>query len=498
MPMKSALTSSFLESSKFKKRHSVLIKLVDAMRDCGANLDLDIPTIVFCGNQSAGKSSLIEAISEIELPRSDGTCTRCPMEVRLSTSSSSWECVVSLRKEYDTNGKILDRPQEKYFGSVKAKKDVGLLVIRAQRALLNPERATDFFACVNLDDSPDDLQFTKNVVVLHIKGADIDLSLIDLPGIIRSVDDPNDNHLIPLVRSLVQVYIEKPKTIIVATISCKDDIDNQEVIQMAKSADPEGLRTLGVLTKPDTIELHCEAVWLELLKGLKYKLALGYTMVRNPSKKELLDGLTRTEARNLENQFFESTEPWRSLERDHKCQLGVANLSSELSDLLVRLIEINLPIMRETLQNSMESVDEQLSKLPRPLASNLQREYLDALQSLREHLDDVVSAKKNKDLYQAIMKESEEFFERIRQTRPKFVFGDKAPNDKDKLTYTDVQKLIRERKGRELPGHTSPEVTAEIIKVIRPKYFMTDILIFLLIRLQDPSKAMAGDNKNIF
>jgi hypothetical protein len=41
-----------------------------------ADVDLDIPAIAVMGWQSAGKSSLIEAISGITLPRASGTCTR--------------------------------------------------------------------------------------------------------------------------------------------------------------------------------------------------------------------------------------------------------------------------------------------------------------------------------------------------------------------------------------------------------------------------------------
>lgn len=38
--------------------------------------DMDLPMIAVIGSQSAGKSSLIESISGITLPRSAGTCTR--------------------------------------------------------------------------------------------------------------------------------------------------------------------------------------------------------------------------------------------------------------------------------------------------------------------------------------------------------------------------------------------------------------------------------------
>src|SRR5579862_8690906 len=81
---------------------SKLNSLMCALRDAGIEnaLDVALPQIVVIGKQSAGKSSLIEAISRVKLPRATGTCTRCPMEVILRTSVESgtdWHCKVSLR-----------------------------------------------------------------------------------------------------------------------------------------------------------------------------------------------------------------------------------------------------------------------------------------------------------------------------------------------------------------------------------------------------------------
>lgn len=72
----------------------------------------------------------------------------------------------------------------------------------------------------------DQLKFTRNVVVLEITGADVDLTLIDLPGIIQS-DQSGDGANVELVKQLVQHYMRNERAIIVAATTCKDDIDNQ-------------------------------------------------------------------------------------------------------------------------------------------------------------------------------------------------------------------------------------------------------------------------------
>lgn len=237
----------FLETSTYAARARNLVKLVNAMRDAGAHMDLDLPTIVVCGNQSVGKSSVIEALCGVVLPRNEGTCTRSVTEVRLSEhdtehagalNDSSWSCTVKLRYEYDSAGRPLKAVKEVIFGrEITEKEHVEIMVRRAQKALLNPSADPARYLDYTFDDSTaaardkeaasNELKFIKNVVCLDIRGAGVNLTLIDLPGIIRSVDKREDTQYIDLVQDLVRFYISKERAIIVATITCKDEIDNQ-------------------------------------------------------------------------------------------------------------------------------------------------------------------------------------------------------------------------------------------------------------------------------
>ncbi|CAG8614452.1 17032_t:CDS:2, partial [Cetraspora pellucida] len=182
-----------INNTPYAKKAASYINIVNELRRIGTDFAVNLPTIVFCGNQSAGKSSLIEAISGVKLPRSDGTCTRCVMEIRLSESIDEWKCQVFLRKEYDENEMQLNRPIESKFGSLIIDPDnVELMARRAQKALLNPRKNSDLyfnwdFGNKNYDDDSKSnaIKFTKNVVCIEIKGPDVpNLSLIDLPGII--------------------------------------------------------------------------------------------------------------------------------------------------------------------------------------------------------------------------------------------------------------------------------------------------------------------------
>jgi hypothetical protein len=71
------------------------------------------------------------------------------------------------------------------------------------------------------------LKFSRNVVVLEVRGAPVNLTLIDLPGIIQNVERPQDAPYRALVAELLREYVARDNAIIVATVSCKEDIETQ-------------------------------------------------------------------------------------------------------------------------------------------------------------------------------------------------------------------------------------------------------------------------------
>jgi hypothetical protein len=66
----------------------------------------------------------------------------------------------------------------------------------------------------------------------------------------------------------------------------------QAIVEMARSVDSKGERTIGVLTKPDTIEAGTHDQWLPVLTGDKFSLSLGYYAVRNMSQEDLNKGMS--------------------------------------------------------------------------------------------------------------------------------------------------------------------------------------------------------------
>jgi len=181
-----------LQNTSYDRSAQGLNQIITRLRDCGTEQVIPLPRIAVVGNQSAGKSSLIEAISQIKVPRATGTCTRCPMEVILRRGcgiASDWNCKVSLRREYNEEGEKIGTPQIIAFGETNVKSDVTELLRRAQLANLNPSKDPKSFTGSNIDVSTEkSLQFSKNIVVLEIYGANVDVTFIDLPGIISNVE----------------------------------------------------------------------------------------------------------------------------------------------------------------------------------------------------------------------------------------------------------------------------------------------------------------------
>jgi vacuolar protein sorting-associated protein 1 len=188
--------------TEYETRSKKLVSIIQALRDCGTEEVIQLPKIAVIGNQSAGKSSLIEAISQVRLPRASGTCTRCPMEVVLrrneAETSEQWHCKVSLRFEHDQLGVPKQKFGTSEFAKTSEKEDVSLILRRAQLAILNPGENFSKYQNLSQDDckaiSKDIRGFSRNTVVLEITGAQVDVTFVDLPGIIAGTEKVFPDH----------------------------------------------------------------------------------------------------------------------------------------------------------------------------------------------------------------------------------------------------------------------------------------------------------------
>eukprot|EP00798_Chlamydomonas_sp_ICE-L_P007078 gene7078-174_t len=279
-----------------------LIDICNQLRQLGVSSEVKLPTLVTAGNQSSGKSSVVEAIAGIPLPRASGTCTRCPTEVRmrkkppaLSESDTGWLCRIKLKKEYDSQGvKLPEVPPEENFRKITRKEDITTGVAEAQAELLGS----------------DGLEFTCNTVVLELEGEEVDLTIVDLPGIIQF--HPKGQPYVDMIKAMVKKNIEQQHVIMVLTITAMDDLENQAIKLLSNTVDPEGHRTIGVITKPDNIPDGDHDKWVTLANNQnpRQTLSLGYYFVKNPGQAQLDEGITFDEARERELHFFAHDPIW--------------------------------------------------------------------------------------------------------------------------------------------------------------------------------------------
>ncbi|KAI6044502.1 P-loop containing nucleoside triphosphate hydrolase protein [Pisolithus marmoratus] len=357
-----------------------MLDLINRLRNTGVQGDIDLPMIAVIGNQSAGKSSLIESISGITLPRSQGTCTRyvcystshriavgdtrrvwrCPTECKLTQADTPWTCVVKLHFITDERGSPI-RPIISAFGdAMSSKAHVEERIRRAQRAILNP--GTDykkFLEGYEVPSGANEMSFSRNYVSLEISGKELaDLSFVDLPGLIASVGHAGNANDIDLVKSLVTSYIEKPSCLILLTVACETDFENQGAHHLAKQYDPKGRRTVGVLTKPDRIPQDEEESWIRLIRNEVEPLDNNWYCVKQPSSHDIALGISWAEARNMEQEFFVTKKPWSGLDSYLHGLLGTSRLTERLSTILAELIAKRYVVYDLTAGNTRRATGE--------------------------------------------------------------------------------------------------------------------------------------------
>ncbi|XP_023393970.1 interferon-induced GTP-binding protein Mx2 [Pteropus vampyrus] len=133
------------------------IDLIDSLRALGVEQDLALPAIAVIGDQSSGKSSVLEALSGVALPRGSGITTRCPLELKLKKQLSC---------EAPWSGKISYRDTEL---QIQTPLQVEKEIHRAQNIIAG-----------------NGVGISHELISLEITSPEVpDLTLIDLPGIAR-------------------------------------------------------------------------------------------------------------------------------------------------------------------------------------------------------------------------------------------------------------------------------------------------------------------------
>ncbi|OJD26516.1 hypothetical protein ACJ73_02097 [Blastomyces percursus] len=322
--------------------------LVDKLRRAGLSSVLQLPQIVVRGDQSSGKSSVLEAITEIPFPRKENLCTRFATQIIMRRDVES---AISCKINPDRSR--TEDEQQKLQSFSRSIKDFGEL----------PSLIDEATEAMGLTEHK---AFARDVLSIEICGPDRpQLPFVDLPGLIHSANKSQSEEDVELISSLVEDYISEDRTIILAVISAKNDYANQVILKNCRKFDPKGARTFGVITKPDYLRPGSdnERVLLDLSQNRDIYFEHGWHMLKNREDSE--HHLSFME-RNLRERAFFNNGSYKALPQRMK---GIDSLRERLSQLLFHHLKRELPILKGELDSMARTARMQLQLIGKSRAT---------------------------------------------------------------------------------------------------------------------------------
>ncbi|XP_047228077.1 dynamin-1a isoform X8 [Girardinichthys multiradiatus] len=305
-----------------------LIPLVNRMQDAfsaiGQNANLDLPQIAVVGGQSAGKSSVLENfVGRDFLPRGSGIVTRRPLVLQLMNCST----------------------EHAEFLHCKGKKFTDFDEVRQEI-----EAETDRITGANKGISPVPINlrvYSPNV---------LNLTLVDLPGMTKVPvgDQPAD--IESQIREMLMQFVTKENCLMLAVSPANSDLANSDALKIAKEVDPQGMRTIGVITKLDLMDEGTDAK--DILENKLLPLRRGYIGVVNRSQKDIDGRKDINAAIAAEKKFFLSHPAYRHLAE----RMGTPYLQKVLNQQLTNHIRDTLPALRAKLQSQLLSIEKEVEE----------------------------------------------------------------------------------------------------------------------------------------
>ena len=342
-----SLTSQGLEELCSKEQLH-LLNAMDSLRSQGISHYISLPQIIVCGDQSSGKSSVLESISGVPFPAKSSLCTRFPTELilRKTAFSSINVSIVPHHSRNDADKDSLSNFREKLLDF----QDLPALIESAKLAM----------GVMTMGKA-----FSEDILRIEISGPDRPhLTIVDLPGLIHSSNKHQSASDIDLINNVVQRYMREPRSIILAVVSAKNDYANQIVLKLASKVDPGGKRTLGVITKPDALipGSGSERAFISLARNQDIEFRLGWHVLRNRDTEADLEDWTFEHRDAAEMQLL-SSGAWAGLSSQN---VGIKSLRGRLSKVLVRQISSELPSLNDDISKLSAECQKHLRKLGLP------------------------------------------------------------------------------------------------------------------------------------
>ncbi|TPX69748.1 hypothetical protein SpCBS45565_g02165 [Spizellomyces sp. 'palustris'] len=306
---------TFIEST-----NQAALDKIDELRKLGLTAHISLPQIAVIGDQSSGKSSLLEYLSKITFPKDIEMCTTFATEVVMRRASTFHAKAKTLLMKGTTVATVV-----------------------------------------------------KDILTIELSGPDYPMvTLVDLPGYVHTRSTGQPATIVQDIENIAETYIASEKTIVLAVIPANKDFETNVVMQKIEKHDPMGRRTMGVITKPDLMDSGTEHKIVDVMSGRKMELELGYHIIRNRSYDDCQADISVEIACQKEKTFF-NKKPWNDIPTNDQ---GVKSLRSKLQDILYDLVEEEFPTIKSEIRNKLAKCNEELDILGPTLDTDQARRAL--------------------------------------------------------------------------------------------------------------------------
>ncbi|KAI6684403.1 hypothetical protein NL676_030316 [Syzygium grande] len=306
-----------------------LLDAVDKLRNLNVMKEgIPLPTIVVVGDQSSGKSSVLESLASISLPRGQGMCTRVPLVMRLQGRCPADSPELHL----EFNGKIVNVDDEDHVSDA---------IVSATDEIAGSGKG--------ISNAPLTLVVKKDGVP--------DLTMVDLPGITRVPVHGQPENIYEQISEMIMEYIRPEESIILNVVSATVDFSTCESIRMSQMVDKTGKRTLAVVTKADKAPEGLQ----DKVTADDVNIGLGYVCVRNRIGDESYE-----EARLEEAKLFEMHPQLCKID---KSIVGVPVLAQKLMKIQATIIAKCLPDIVKRIDDKLNANLAELNSMPQNLSS---------------------------------------------------------------------------------------------------------------------------------
>ncbi|KAM9475134.1 dynamin-1-like protein isoform 1-T2 [Clarias gariepinus] len=330
----------------------IINRLQEVFLTVGAEL-IQLPQIVVVGSQSSGKSSVLESLVGRDfLPRGSGIVTRRPLVLQLVNIQPLEE-----RRKQENENRTNANSQYSFPG-IKAEEWGTFLHCKHQVF-------TDFTEIrTEIEEETERTTNNKGISAepIHLKIFSpnvLNLTLVDLPGITKVPvgDQPED--IETQVQEMILSFISNPNSLILCVSPANSDLATSDALKLAREVDPDGRRTLLVVSKLDLMDAGTDA--LEVLLGRIIPVRLGIIGVVNRSQHDLNTRKSVADAWRDEQAFLQRHYPSLA----SRC--GSRYLARTLSRLLMHHIRDCLPELKARVTTLSAQFQARLSSYGEPV-----------------------------------------------------------------------------------------------------------------------------------